>query len=125
MSFSDALRLAACACGLVVAAMPAAAQAATATATATPAAAVAAAPAPTEPAPARRVPEPNVQRIVSEDDNVRIDELRVRGQTKEIVVHHKAVAGSRYEILPGQGGRDPSTQDKRSGGQSVWRLFSF
>lgn len=121
MSLHRALRFALSACGLVFVAMPAAAQAVPAT----PAAAVAAAPAPAEPAPARRVPEPNVQRIVSEDDNVRIDELRVRGQTKEIVVHHKAVAGSRYEILPGQGGRDPSTQDKRSGGQSVWRLFSF
>jgi hypothetical protein len=113
------LRLALCACGLVIAAVPAAAQGAPAAPAGT-AAAVAA-----EPAAARRVPEPNVQRIVSEDDNVRIDELRVRGQTREIVVHHKAVAGSRYEILPGEGGRDPSTQDKRSGGQSVWRLFSF
>jgi hypothetical protein len=124
MRLCNALRLALCACGLVITAVPAAAQGAPAAAPGT-VAAVAAAPAPAEPAAGRRVPEPNVQRIVSEDDNVRIDELRVRGQTKEIVVHHKAVAGSRYEILPGEGGRDPSTQDKRSGGQSVWRLFSF
>jgi hypothetical protein len=78
-----------------------------------------------DPAAARRAPEPNVQRIVSEDDNVRIDELRVRGQTREIVVQHKALGGSRYEILPGEGGRDPSSQDKRGAGQRVWRLFSF
>ena len=137
MRRTHAFCLALCACGTVIAAMPAAAQVAAptpatpvepaATAAATPvgpAAAVSAA-TPAEPGPARRVAEPNVQRIVKEDDNVRIDELRVRGQTREIVVHHKAVAGSRYEILPGEGGRDPSTQDKRSGGQSVWRLFSF
>jgi len=120
---------------MVIAALPAAAQVAAPT-LATPAesagtaapvgqAAAVSAATPAEPGPARRVAEPNVQRIVKEDDNVRIDELRVRGQTREIVVQHKALSGSRYEILPGEGGRDPSTQDKRSGGQSVWRLFSF
>jgi len=135
MRRTHAFCLALCACGTVIAAMPAAAQVATPT-LATPAepagiaapvgqAAAVSAATPAEPGPARRVAEPNVQRIVKEDDNVRIDELRVRGQTREIVVHHKAIAGSRYEILPGEGGRDPSTQDKRSGGQSVWRLFSF
>jgi hypothetical protein len=123
---THAFCLALCACGTVIAAMPAAAQVAAPTpATPVGPAAAFSAATPAEPGPARRVAEPNVQRIVKEDDNVRIDELRVRGQTREIVVHHKAVAGSRYEILPGEGGRDPSTQDKRSGGQSVWRLFSF
>ena len=73
----------------------------------------------------RRAAEPNVQRIVSEDDNVRIDELRVRGQTTQIVVQSKIAGGSRYEILPGEAGRDPSLQDKRGAGQRVWRLFSF
>jgi hypothetical protein len=122
MRLCNALSLALCAGGLLIAAMPAAAQ----IAAAAPApAAVAAAPVPDEAPAARRVPEPNVQRIVSEDDNVRIDELRVRGQTREIVVQHKAVSGSRYEILPGEGGRDPSSQDGRGAGQRVWRLFSF
>jgi hypothetical protein len=122
MRLCNVLSLALCAGGLLIAAMPAAAQ----VAAAAPApAAVAAAPAPDEAPARRRVPEPNVQRIVSEDDNVRIDELRVRGQTREIVVQHKAVSGSRYEILPGEGGRDPSSQDGRGAGQRVWRLFSF
>ena len=122
MRLCNALSLALCAGGLLIATMPAAAQ----VAAAAPApAAVAAAPAPDEAPARRRVPEPNVQRIVSEDDNVRIDELRVRGQTREIVVQHKAVSGSRYEILPGEGGRDPSSQDGRGAGQRVWRLFSF
>jgi hypothetical protein len=122
MRLCNVLSLALCAGGLLIAAMPAAAQ----VAAAAPApAAVAAAPAPDEAPARRRVPEPNVQRIVSEDDNVRIDELRVRGQTREIVVQHKVVSGSRYEILPGEGGRDPSSQDGRGAGQRVWRLFSF
>jgi hypothetical protein len=132
MRLCHALRLAPWACVLAALAMPAAAQ----VAGAAPAAAVAAAggatpaadappPAAGEAAAARRTPEPDVQRIVKEDDNVRIDELRVRGQTREIVVQHKALSGSRYEILPGEGGRDPSTQDGRGAGQRVWRLFSF
>jgi hypothetical protein len=118
----QAFCLALCACGLVAAASPAAAQAG---AGAPGPAAAAAAPAPEEATARRRVAEPHVQRIVSEDDNVRIDELRVRGQTREIVVQHKAVSGSRYEIIPSEGGRDPSTQDGRAAGQRVWRLFSF
>jgi hypothetical protein len=104
---------------LLAPALPVAAQAVPATPAALPT------PAADEPPAPRRVPEPNVQRIVKEDDNVRIDELRVRGQTREIVVQHKAISGSRYEIIPGEGGRDPSTQDGRGAGQRVWRLFSF
>jgi hypothetical protein len=116
MSARPVIRLASCACVLVVCALPAAAQTSPAAPAAEP---------PAESPPTRRVPEPNVQRIVKEDDNVRIDELRVRGQTREIVVQHKAISGSRYEIIPGDGGRDPSTQDGRAAGQRVWRLFSF
>jgi hypothetical protein len=83
------------------------------------------APAPPEAAPrAGRFPEAAVERLVSEDDNVRIEELRVRGQTKSITVHNKTAGGSRYEIIPSDGGRDPS-QDKRAAGQRVWQMFSF
>jgi hypothetical protein len=82
-------------------------------------------PTPPEAAPAtRRFPEAAVERLVSEDDNVRIEELRVRGQTKSITVHNKTAGGSRYEIIPSDGGRDPS-QDKRAAGQRVWQMFSF
>jgi hypothetical protein len=73
--------------------------------------------------PARRG-EPAVERKVSEDDGVRIEELRVRGETQRIVVRSK-VAGARvYEILPAGGGRDLS-QDKRAIGQRVWSVLEL
>ena len=67
--------------------------------------------------------EPRVQRLVAEDDHVRIEELRVRGQTERIVVRLKD-GGRAYEILPANGGRDLS-QDKRAIGQRVWSVLSF
>ena len=115
--------------GAAAAAVPAPPDLATLPAAATPAVLPAkttppAAP-PAEAAPAfRRSPEAAVERLVSEDDNVRIEELRVRGQTKSITVHNKMAGGSRYEIIPSDGGRDPS-QDKRAAGQRVWQMFSF
>lgn len=73
---------------------------------------------------AQRGGEPAVQRTVVEDDGVRIEELRVRGQTQRIVVRSKIGSARPYEIVPGSGGRDP-TQDKRSSGQRVWSILSF
>jgi hypothetical protein len=79
-------------------------------------------------APARAAPEPVVQRSVVEDDNVRIEELRVRGIHQRIVVRPKAGAKGdalpEYEILPAEPGRD-SAQDRRVAGQRVWRVLSF
>jgi len=71
-------------------------------------------------------PEPAVQRQVSEDDNVRIEEVRVRGQTQSITVRNKirGLKGTQYEIVPASGARDPS-QAGNSNGQRVWHLFSF
>ena len=68
--------------------------------------------------------EPAVQRLVAEDDNVRIEELRVRGQTQRIVVRSKIAGVRPYEVLPAGQGRDLS-QDKRAIGQRVWSVFSF
>jgi len=72
-------------------------------------------------------PEPVVQRIVVQDDNVRIEELRVRGQSKRIVVKPKNAA--EYEIVPATAGRDPSQNRAGSqpgaGGQRVWNLLKF
>jgi hypothetical protein len=81
---------------------------------------------PTAAAPATRV-EPKVQHIVIEDDNVRIEELRVRGQSQRIVVQSKVAGARPYEIRPADPGRDPSQplQDRRSSGQSVWQVLSF
>jgi hypothetical protein len=71
-------------------------------------------------------PEPAVKRIVNEDDKVRIDELRVRGQTKNITVKSKIPGVASYEIVPATGARDPSQPGNAAGqGQSVWRFPSF
>ena len=70
---------------------------------------------------------PAVQRLVSEDDHVRIDELRVRGQTQRLTVQPKGADGQRvrgYEILPAPGGQDPSAS-RDATGQRVWPLLSF
>jgi hypothetical protein len=75
--------------------------------------------------------EPNVQRIVTEDDQVRVEELRVRGQTKRIVVRSKLGNGAvtEYEVLPADGGRDLATGPlggtRGSAGQRVWNVLSF
>lgn len=68
--------------------------------------------------------EPRVERTVTEDDGVRIEELRVRGQTRHIIVRSKMAGARPYEILPAEGGRDLS-QDKRAIGQRVWSVLSF
>jgi hypothetical protein len=75
-------------------------------------------------APAVAAPEPVVERQVLEDDNVRIEELRVRGVNRRLLVRPKAAGGIEYEIIPEAPAQDAS-QDKRSAGQRVWRLFSF
>ena len=74
------------------------------------------------------VPEPNVQRTVIEDDSNRVEELRVRGQTRSIVVTTKGALAGSYEIHMGDPSRDLSDGiDSRRGaaGQRVWRLISF
>jgi hypothetical protein len=68
--------------------------------------------------------EPVVLRIVSEDESVRVEELRVRGQTRRIVVRSKLPGVPAYEIGTAADGRD-LTQDRRSEGRSLWQLLSF
>jgi len=70
-----------------------------------------------------RTPEPQVLREVTEDDKIRIEELRVRGQTRKITVQPKVPGMSAYDILPSEPGRDP-TQDPKAG-QRVWWSHSF
>ena len=76
----------------------------------------------------RQVPqrggEPQVKRIVSEDESMRIDELRVRGITRRVVVQSKLPGAPVYEIGSVSDGRD-FTQDRRSEGRSLWQLFGF
>ena len=85
------------------------------------AAAQGAAPAPTPPARA----EPAIKRTVVEDDQVKIEELRVRGQLQRITISPKASGVRAYEIAPPDSGRDPSQQSKGISGHSLWQLFSF
>lgn len=76
------------------------------------------------PSVAQRGGEPKVQRLVSEDDSVRIDELRVRGVTRKLIVQPKLPGAPAYEIGSNRDGRD-ATQDQRSDGRALWQLFAF
>jgi hypothetical protein len=92
------------------------------------AAAEAASAARAEPPPTASVPqrggEPQVRRIVSEDEAVRIDELRVRGITRKVTVQSKLPGAPAYEIGTTTDGGDVA-QERRPGGRSLWQLFSF
>jgi len=55
--------------------------------------------------------EPRVERIALEDSAVRIDELRVGGQTRQIAVSPKSGAPA-YEVSP-------------AGGTRVWNMLRF
>jgi hypothetical protein len=68
--------------------------------------------------------EPQVKRVVSEDESMRIDELRVRGITRRVLVQSKLPGAPAYEIGSASDGRD-LTQDRRSEGRSLWQLFAF
>ena len=78
----------------------------------------------------RTPPEPEVKETVIEDDRARIEELRVRGQTKRIVVQPKKADGSKgapaYEVVPADPTRDTSTASRNGmAGQRLWHVFSF
>ena len=72
--------------------------------------------------------EPAVKRSVIEDDNARIDELRVRGAVRSTKVQPKGPIKAEYEVLPLDAGRD-NVEGPHSGkgaaGQAVWRVLSF
>lgn len=68
--------------------------------------------------------EPALQRTVVEDDGVRIEETRVRGQATRVVVRSKVAGAKAYEIVTGDTARDPA-QERRAAGQRVWQILSF
>ncbi len=72
----------------------------------------------------RTASDPAVQRLVSEDDQVRITELRVRGQTQRIHVDPKGGGAPGYDINPPAPGSDPS-KARDGAGQRVWPVLSF
>jgi len=73
-------------------------------------------------------PEPRVQRIVVEDDNARIEELRVRGATRDITVTSKLTPGVSYQVVPVDASRDQNagpSSARGSSGKSQFRVLSF
>lgn len=84
----------------------------------------AAAAAETPPAPPQ-AGEPAVERRVVEDKQVRIEELKIRGETRRVVVKPKAAGAKEYEITPITGATDPSQGRRSSAGERLWRFFSF
>ena len=108
---------------LALAGSAASAQATTpepAAAPAAPAAPADATPPLVETAPATKGKDAKIEHIVTEDSQVRIEETRVRGVTKKIVVHSKIPGMGSYEIQP----RDPSIDPENDKGAGM-RLFNF
>ena len=75
-------------------------------------------------------PEPKVERTVSEDDQVRIEELKVRGETKKVTVKNKNPKAPDYEIIVNDAGRESAggtgTGLPRAGsGTRVWQVLKF
>jgi len=75
-------------------------------------------------------PEPKVERNVAEDDQVRIEELKVRGETKKVTVKNKKSKAPDYEIIVNDAGRESAggtgTGLPKSGsGTRVWRVLNF
>jgi hypothetical protein len=72
--------------------------------------------------------EPQVLDLVQEDNGARIEELRVRGQTKRITVKPKVGPKAGYEILqegPGVSIADGPTTARGAAGQRVWPVLKF
>lgn len=73
-------------------------------------------------------PEPSVQHSVIEDQGSKIDELRVRGQTRYIVVTPKVGTTKSYQILVNTDGRIPFEGTggvAGASGKRVWNVFDF
>lgn len=72
--------------------------------------------------------EPQVRRIVVEDDGARVDELRVRGVTRRIQVQPKTGGAAPYEILPPDASQrvdDGWPATRGASGQRVWNVLNF
>ena len=83
------------------------------------------APAPTSPSAAKAPVEPRVERIRVEDGSVRIDEVRVGGQTQNITVQPKNMPA--YELGTHSSNRNPATDNSDSGqtGSRGWKVLGF
>lgn len=65
-----------------------------------------------------------VDKRVIEDGKVRIEEVRVQGQTHSVMVTSKLPGVKTYEVIQPPLGKDPS-QDKGAAGKRTWSLFDF
>ena len=73
-----------------------------------------------ETAPATNGKDAKIEHLVTEDSQVKIEETRVRGVTKKIVVHSKIPGMGSYEIQP----KDPSLAPENDHAAGM-RTFSF
>jgi hypothetical protein len=73
-----------------------------------------------ETAPAAPSKDAKIEHLVVEDSQVKIEETRVRGVTKKIVVHSKIPGMGSYEIQP----KDPGLSPENDHGAGM-RTFSF
>ena len=73
-----------------------------------------------ETAPATKSKDAKIEHLVVEDSQVKIEETRVRGVTKKIVVHSKIPGMGSYEIQPKDPGLAPEN-DHAAG----MRTFTF
>ena len=64
------------------------------------------------------------QKQVIEDDKVRIEETRLRGQAQRITVQNKVGSLRGYEIILPPAGKDPS-QDRGAAGKRTWSVLDF
>lgn len=84
---------------------------------------------PQAPAPKDLPNEPKVEQIVLEDDGARVEELRVRGETKKVTVQPKGPGGVKapaYEIVVDDAGRQSAAgSDRGTSGRRVWRVLNF
>lgn len=75
-------------------------------------------------------PEPKVEQTVSEDDQVRIEELKVRGEAKKVTVKNKLTKAPDYEIVVNDAGRESAGgtgtgMPKSGSGSRVWKVLKF
>jgi hypothetical protein len=68
--------------------------------------------------------EPQVRRIVSDDRSARVDELRVRGITRNVTVQSKLPGAPAYRIGNISDGSE-AAEDRPAASRALWRLFSF
>lgn len=81
--------------------------------------------APLAAAPAGAASAAAPEKRVIEDDRVRIEETRSRGQTQRITVQNKGKGAlAPYEIVPAPPGQDPS-QERGATGKRTWSVLDF